>query len=119
MPELNGEQRQTELTEFGQKANWYRAPEVDQLSEEEASIIAARLVRRVRATVTLSDKQADELEKALAATCKRTLIDASKAPGQSRESEMLGAGREHLNEEGMAALKQAISLGYRPLPGEK
>ena len=119
MPELIGEKRETALMEFGAKANWYRAPDVDRLSEEEARIIAARLVRRVRATVTLSDKQADELERSLAAACKSTLIDAGKAPGQSRKLEMLGAGRKHLSEKGMAALKQAISLGYRPLPGEK
>jgi hypothetical protein len=119
MSELNGEKRETARKEFASKANWYRAPEVDRLSEEEADIIAARLVRRVGATVTLSDKQVDELGKTIASTLKRMLTGGCTVSAQSCEAELLGASREHLSEEGMAALKQAISLGYQPLPGEK
>jgi hypothetical protein len=49
----------------------------------------------------------------------RMLIGGCKVPAKSCEAELLGAGRVHLSEKGVAALKHAISLGYQPLPGEK
>jgi hypothetical protein len=70
----------------------------------------------VRAAITLSDKQADELGKAVGSAIKSAWLGASN---QSTEEEVLSAGREHLDSEGLAALKHAFSLGYRPLPGEK
>ena len=117
--ELAGDRREAALREFAAKASWYRSSEVDRLSEEEGDIVGARLVRRVRAKTTLSDRQADELGTALSVAFKRCILDSGKRTEGLREEEFLSAGREHLSKEGLVALKQALSLGYRPLPGEK
>jgi hypothetical protein len=122
--EVSDDQRKTALKEFKVKANWYRSSEVDRLSEEEADIIAARLVRRVEAKISLSREQAEALRKALAKAFKNYVIGTrEKSIGSlstgSLEEEFLSAGRGHLREEGVAALKQALALGIRPLSGEK
>jgi copper chaperone CopZ len=113
---LSDGEREAALKEFASKANWYRSSEVDRLSEEEGDIIAARLVRRVQAKVVLSEEQADKLRRAISAAFKRCIL----GPAQKViEEELLSAGREYLSGEGIEALKEAIRLGYRPLPGEK
>src|SRR6266404_1511966 len=119
MLELTGDKRDAALREFASRASWYRSSGVDRLSEEEAGIIGARVVRRVRAKSTLSEEQAAGLGKAVSAIFKRCILDPSKLAECLREEEFLNAGRKYLNETGMAALKQALSLGYRPLQGEK
>ncbi len=115
--ELTGDERESALKGFASRANWYRSSEVDRLSEEEAKIVGARLVRRVKAKMTLSEKQADELKRALSDAFKRCILDPSKR--RSLEEELLAAGRRHLDEKGIVALKEALALGYRPLAGEK
>src|SRR5206468_5617516 len=45
--EIKGKPRGEAITEFLSGDGWYRGAEVDRLSEEEAGIIAARLVQRV------------------------------------------------------------------------
>jgi copper chaperone CopZ len=117
--ELKGFKRETALKEFDSKMNWYRSSEVDSLSEEEADIIAARLVRRVAARITLSGEQSGELRKALTDAFKRIILGTREKSVPSLEEEFLIAGRKHLSEEGVAALKHALSLGIRPLPAEK
>lgn len=114
--ELRGDERETALGKFAPTVGWYNSSGVDRLSEEEADIIGARFVRRVRAAITLSDKQADELGIAVAGAIKRAWLGASS---HSTEEEVLSAGREHLDAKGLAALKHAFSLGYASLPGEK
>lgn len=56
---LRGEERARALKGFLSGAGWYRGTEVDRLSEKEAEIIAARLVRRLRARLPLSDEKAE------------------------------------------------------------
>jgi copper chaperone CopZ len=115
--ELTEDERESALKEFASRANWYRSSEVDRLSEEEAKIVGARLARRVRAKITLSEKQADELERALSDAFRLCILDPSKR--RSLEEELLAAGRRHLDEKGIVALKEALLSGYRPLAGEK
>lgn len=119
MLELSDDKREAALKEFAQRLRWYRSSEVDRLSEEEGDIIGARLVRRIRVRITLSDKQAGVLAKALADAFKRIILGLGTRSGRSREEEFLSAGRKHLSEENMAVLKQALSLGLHPQPGEK
>jgi copper chaperone CopZ len=117
--ELSGDKRETALKEFDLKSNWYRSSEVDRLSEEEAGIIAVRLVRRLAARVTLSGEQAVDLRKELANAFKRFIFGAREKSLSSLDEEFLTAGRKHLTEEGVTALKHVLSLGIRPLPEEK
>src|SRR5215469_4937903 len=51
--ELTGDARHQALNSFSQKTGWYRGADVDRLSEEEAGVIAGRLVGRIRAKITI------------------------------------------------------------------
>lgn len=118
--ELTGEPREQALAAFNAGTGWYRAEDVGRLSEEEAGVIAARLVRRVTAKVPLPARQAEALRSAWE-TVFRSRI-SSQSPNKNRdtqiEAELVRAGRKHLNKGGMAALREAIALGYRPVAGE-
>jgi hypothetical protein len=63
--ELDGKARDAELKSFLSADPWYRGAEVDNLSKQEAAIIAARLVRRVQAKVEVSTETAKTLETGL------------------------------------------------------
>src|SRR6266496_4634538 len=51
--ELEGKSRDNAVKDFLSGKGWYRGADVDRLSEEEADIIAARLVRLVQAKTAL------------------------------------------------------------------
>jgi predicted DNA binding protein len=117
--EVSGDERQTTLKAFGVKSKWYSLSEVDRLSVEEADIIAARLVRRVKSRIELSSKKESELKKELAGAFKRVILGAREITEQSIEEAVLSAGRAQLSEAGLEALKHALALGIRPAPGDK
>jgi hypothetical protein len=120
--ELQGEARDQELKSFLSGNGWYRGAQVDTLSEMEAGIIAARLLRRVQARMKLSDETARTFEIALIEAFKRHNI---RAPGQpaptqkSRHDDLLKVAREHLDEKGVVAFLHSIADGYRPEPHER
>src|SRR5713226_8107029 len=55
---LRGKRLANALKDFASQSGWHRAAEVDRLSEEEARIIAARLVARLRARAALPELRA-------------------------------------------------------------
>jgi hypothetical protein len=121
--ELAGAERTQALQSFRTGAGWYRGGAVDKLSEEEARLIAARLVRRVQAKVPLSEEKAAALQAGLADTFKRRFTrpsaESGRAPREQQKDEVLKVGREHLDEQGLAALQEALAAGVRPRPNEK
>lgn len=123
LKELNGDACEEALKDFLSGGEWFRGAAVDRLSEEEAGIIAARLVRRVKANVALSDDRANALQLALTTTFQRAILHEPPTSEQTRqiqlEREFLKAGSEHLDEKGRVALQQALALGYRPLTNER
>ena len=64
--ELDGTPREETVTDFLAGKQWYHGADVDRLSDEEAGIIAARLVRRLQAKTPLSQDKAEQLERTLA-----------------------------------------------------
>src|SRR5260370_15889800 len=72
--ELLGAARESTLGYLSSGAGWYRGDAVDRLSEEEAAIIASRLVHRVTAKVPLSDGIVDKLLAVFAGVCRHQLI---------------------------------------------
>jgi hypothetical protein len=120
---LKGVARDTALKDFESRAGWYRGGEVDQLSRQEAGIIAARLVRRLQTKVSLSDEKARALEAEFTDVFKKRFTgnpDQSKeTPLDQRNDELLKAAREHLDEKGVEALKESLASGLRPGPNEK
>jgi hypothetical protein len=60
--ELEGGVRDTEIESLRSGKDWYRGAEVDSLSKQEARTIAARLVHRVQAKVSLAQEKAKALD---------------------------------------------------------
>jgi hypothetical protein len=112
--EVLGEARDQALKEFRSGHGWYRGAEVDRLSEEEAGIIATRLVRRVEAKTTLSKNKAEQLREVLAGALRKCF---TREGGQESLPVRQLAG-DFLDEKQIAVLEQAIEKGVRPLPNE-
>jgi len=121
--ELTGSARQHALKDFRSGSDWYRSEAVDRLSEAEAGIIAARLVRRVQAKTTLTGDKAEGLQRSIAdALIKRFTDDKTKqdqnALLKSKDGLQQAAG-PFLDKDQIPILKDAIAIGLRPLPNEK
>ena len=111
------------MNEFRSGSGWYRGAQVDRLSEEEAGIIAARLVRRVQAKTTVPPERATALQRAMTEALKKRLTDDKVKQEQNallksgdRLQQVVG---EYLDKEQIPILKEAIASGLRPLPDEK
>ena len=101
--ELDGAPRDEAVRDFLSGKGWYHGADVDRLSEEEADIIAARLVRWVQAKSALSKEKAEGLQHDFSETLRRDLTGKSTAPRRLEE-----VARQYLNEEQIKILKQAI-----------
>jgi hypothetical protein len=113
--EVQGEVRDQALKEFQSGHGWYRGAEVDRLSEEEAGIIAARLVRRVEAKTTFATDKAERLQRAVAEALRKCFTEGG---GREKLPVRQLAG-DFLDEKQITISEQAIDKGVRPLPGEK
>jgi hypothetical protein len=116
--ELDGKSRDETVNDFLSGKGWYRGAEVDRLSEEEAGVIAARWVRRVRAKTTLSKDKAEGLQAALADALRKELTGKDGGPNDKKLS-IEDVGGSYLDPGQMKILKDAINKGVRPLPGDE
>jgi len=102
---------------------WYSAAEVDRLSEEEAALIAARIVRRLRAKAALDPTEDTQLERSISEACERFLINESPGTQKAREEGLrkaiLDAGGTWLTADHYDALEAVLIAGHRPLPEER
>src|SRR5712691_12835326 len=114
--EIRGESRDEDLKDFVSDKGWYRGADVDRLSEEEAGIIAARLVRRVQAKTKLAKDKAKGLQVALAKMFREQFTNENANQKPVRLKDVAG---EYLDENQILILKEAIERGVRPLPNEK
>jgi len=117
--ELEGKSRDNAVKDFLSGKGWYRGADVDRLSEEEADIIAARLVRWVQAKTALPKDKAQGLQHAFSDTLRKDLIGKSTGPNRLED-----VAREYLDQEQIKILKEAIKdevaieNGERPAPNE-
>jgi copper chaperone CopZ len=112
--EMEGESRDETLKDFSSREGWYRGADVDRLSEEEAGIIAGRMVRRVQAKTTLAKENAEGLQRALTDAYRKRFTGG---PNQKQSSIEDAAGK-YLDQEQIKILMEAIEKGVRPLPNE-
>jgi hypothetical protein len=121
--ELDGEARDKEAKSFISGDTWYHGAEVDNLSKQEARIIAARLIRRVQAKVALSEGQTKALETGWATVVARCFIGSPDNSTSSREEklneQLLRVARENLGENEIGASQEAIAKGLLPVVGDK
>jgi len=117
--ELNGSERKKALKDFLSRDGWHRGSDVDRLSEEEAGIIAARLVRRIQAKVLLSEEKAKAIQVEFTDIFKRRFTGSQETDESSAEERLIHVLRSHLDEKDVAMLKETLPRSLRPLPGEK
>ncbi len=105
------------LRSFQSNAGWFDAGSVDRLSEQEAGIIAARMVKRLAAKTTITQEQSTALRNAIEQACRKRFIDGE---GGDFEAQLIAVAKEaHLDTQAIAALREVVALGYRPLPKEE
>jgi hypothetical protein len=121
--ELNGESRDETVSDFLSSKGWYRGANVDRLSEEEAAIIAARLVRFVQAKTPLVKEKAEPLQRALEDGLRKDLTGEYARLNQ-KPRRLEDIARDYLNEEQLKILRtaikdeEAIENGDKPVPKE-
>src|SRR5438477_10970397 len=115
--ELDGKPRDEAVNDFLSGKGWYRGADVDRLSEEEADVIAARLVRRVQAKTALAKDKAEGLQRALAEAFRQRFTN--KISREQEISRFQDIGREYFEKDQMPILTGAIDGGVLPLAGEK
>ena len=123
--EMEGTSREQAVTDFlSEKVSgkgWYHGANVDRLSEEEASIIAARLVRFVKAKTTLATDKAEPLQRAFNDALRKDLTGEYVRLNQ-KPRRLEDIARNYLDQEQIKILKeaikeeQAIEDGQRPVP---
>ena len=113
--ELDGKLRDETVGDFLSGRGWYRGADVDRLSEEEASIIAARLVKRVQTKGKLPKDKAERLRQVLTDSFRKVFTQGQNQKALSVQ-ELTG---DFLDEKQIALLKEAIQKGVRPLPEEE
>jgi len=117
--ELEGKSRDESVKNFLSGKGWYHSADVDRLSEEQADIIAARLVRFVKAKTALPNNKAEPLRGAFSDLLRKDLT--GKSTGANHLEDI---AREYLDQEQIKILKQAIKdeeaieNGERPVPNE-
>jgi hypothetical protein len=121
--ELEGKSRDESLKDFLSGKGWYRGANVDRLSEEEAGIIAARWVQRVKARTTLPKEKAETLRRVLADAIARRTTDDKFTPDKDTvlklEGELQQVAGQYLDKDQAPIFKEAIAGGWGPLPNEK
>jgi hypothetical protein len=119
--EMEGTSRDEAVKDFLSGKSWYHAADVDRLSEEEAAIIAARLVRWMKAKTTLAKDKAEGLQRAFTDVLRRDLTGESARQNQ-KPPRLTDVAREYLDQAQVKILKEAIKdeeaveNGERPVP---
>src|SRR5205807_2236072 len=110
--ELNGAARKKALTDFLSGKGWFRGSDVDRLSEEEAGIMAGRVMRKIRSVITFTDEKAKVLQDQSTEIFKRRLT-GQLPDGSSPREEILKILRQHLSEKEVSVLEEALK-DFRP-----
>ena len=110
--EVHGREKQEAWNSFRLGRGWYRASNVDRLSEEEARVIAARWVGRIRDQLAVPEQQASALQEGFAAVVMRKLT--GKLTREEAAQEMLRVCRERLDEKDVALLREAFKADLNP-----
>ncbi len=122
--ELQGDSRDKAVQDFLSGKGWYHGADVDRLSEEEADIIAARLVRGVQAKSPVVKDKAEGLQRAFAETLRKDLTGEYARLNQ-KPKRLEDIARDYLDEEQIKLLRgaikneEAIENGELPLPNEQ
>ncbi|MFN2633978.1 MAG: heavy-metal-associated domain-containing protein [Thermoanaerobaculia bacterium] len=116
---LRGTARDKALKEF-EAGQWYGASDVDRLSEREAKVIAARVVKRANGRLALPAERLAALTHDLSVGIARRLTRNTdeECARDPLEVELTKIAGKYLNEQQLAELRKAAEQGAGALPGE-
>jgi hypothetical protein len=118
--QMQGSSRDEAVKDFLSGNGWYHAADVDRLSEEEADIIAARLVRFIKSKSALPNNKAQPLQHAFSDLLRKDLT--GKGTGGTKLQDV---ARDYLDPDQIRILKEAIrdeeaiESGEKPVPKEQ
>jgi hypothetical protein len=120
--ELTGMARDSALESFRSGGGWHRGTDVDRLSEEEAGIIADRLMLRVTAKAPTISSKAELLRPIMADIIYECLV-GSPDPFSARccetfATDLIAIVGDHLSGPETDALVAAAKAGFQPLASE-
>jgi len=122
--ELGKDERLAPEQTFASRTDWYRSADTGKLSEEEARIIAARLVRRLVAEAPTAAPKAESLSMRLFDVMRPEVVDdAGRSVGHvdllTLQNKLLTAARDQLDAAEFSAFEDALILpGFRPIGDE-
>jgi hypothetical protein len=118
--ELTKEDPETAGRGFVSRTGWYRSMDTDKLSEDEAHVIAERLVRRLMAKAPTAASKAESLTPVVFKIIQADLVPAKGKPEDRADvrNQLLAAARVHLDTMELSAFEEAIAAGYRPVGNE-
>lgn len=117
--ELLGASRDEAVKDFLSGKDWYHGADVDRLSEEEADIIATRLVRFIKSKSALPNNKAESLQRGFSDLLRKDLT--GKGTGGTKLQDV---AHDYLDPEQLKILKEAIKdeeaieSGEKPVPKE-
>jgi hypothetical protein len=121
--ELTGTAHDAALESFHTGGGWHRGADVDRLSEEEAGIIADRLVLRVTAKAPTISAKAELLRPIMADIIRECLVGSpDPLSARCRETfatDLIAVVGDHLSGAEAEAVLEAAKAGFRPLAGER
>ena len=107
--ELKGAARAQAFQTFLAGRDWYRGADVDRLSEEEAAINAAKLLRKIRELISVTDEKAKTLQREFTAVLARKLTQGGSR--EETEAALMKICQQHLEEKDIATLQSAYQNG--------
>ena len=105
-----------ELLSTRSNTRWYDSQSVQVLSDHEARIIAARLVKRLAARTALTARQQEQLPEPIAEVFRNRFRRKDDA---DLKDQLHAAVGRYLDASSLTAFDEVFALGYRPLPGEE
>ncbi len=116
--ELTGDRLVSARTGFQSGKGWHRGADVDRLSEREALVIADRLLARLVTKTPSATPKTTTLRPALTKTIEGLLVGSCPSLEECRDK-ILAMARPHLTTAELAALREAMEMGYRPVGNER
>jgi hypothetical protein len=118
LDEITGAARETSISAFRSGKGWHRGSDVDRLSEQEAVVIANRLLDRTGVEAPSSKSKADAIRPELTETVRQLLV-GTMPPMEECWQRLTRIGRKHFNEAELTAFEHAFEKGYRPVGDEQ
>jgi len=115
--EVSRDARLNLIASFHSDSGWFDAASVDQLSEQEAGIIAARLVKRLTSRAAVTPAQQAALRDGMARALRANFIEGDR---RDLDQQLIATSRAaKLSRQAVASLREVVELGIYPLPNEQ